>query len=52
MKDGSVVSSGLVSSRTLKERAGPADPMLKIYYECMKSWGKWRYKGRLLGDKE
>lgn len=30
MKAGSVVSSGLVSLRTLKEREGPIDPMMMV----------------------
>lgn len=36
MKAGSVVSLGLVSPRTLKESVGARDPMMMIYYECLK----------------
>jgi hypothetical protein len=42
MKAGSVVSSGLVSRRTLKDNAGPTDPILTVQNRC------WEVAGRLV----
>jgi hypothetical protein len=42
MKAGSVVSSGLVSRRTLKDKEGPTDPMLKVHNR------RWELAGKLV----
>jgi hypothetical protein len=45
MKAGSVVSSGLVSRRTLKDKAGPTDPILIVQNRC------WEVAGRLVVER-
>lgn len=40
MKAGNDLSSGFVSRRTLKEREGPAEPMLEQGKRCLTSCGK------------
>ena len=45
MKAGSVVSSGLVSRRTLKDKEGPTDPILKVQNRRWEVAGKFVVEG-------
>jgi len=54
MKAGSVASLGLVSRRTLKDKEGSTDPILKVQNRILGSCGKLVVEGGMRGreDKE